>query len=134
MAARSALQHPESSIIIAFAAWKAFLLLISIGSALVADAYDTSGSLALAGPRSLDVGVSPAPTLAHALITRLTSWDAIYFVTAAHRGYEFEQEWAFGTGLPLVIGFLIRGRCGVFLGWFLWWWCWRCCCLVGSIR
>ncbi|KAF3761275.1 family 76 glycosyltransferase [Cryphonectria parasitica EP155] len=37
---------------------------------------------------------------------RLTSWDAIYFIKAAERGYLFEQEWAFGPALPTCISLL----------------------------
>ena len=109
---RTLLRHPKTSIVVVFVAWKLFLLGISIGSAAVGDAYDTSASLTLeAQPKqSAAVGASSSPTLAHTLITRLTSWDAIYFVQAAHRGYLFEQEWAFGSGLPLVIAALSRGR------------------------
>ncbi|KAH8879600.1 glycosyltransferase family 76 protein [Thozetella sp. PMI_491] len=113
MRARDALQSPRLSILAAFAGWKLCLLGIACGATLVGDAYDTSGGLALsvldfARPDTA-VGISaPAPTWARVFLARLTSWDAIYFVAAARRWYEFEQEWAFGTGLPLVIGYLLR--------------------------
>ena len=97
---------------VVFVAWEVFLLGIAIGSSAVGAAYDTSASLTLeAQPReSAAAGASSSPNLAHTLVTRLTSWDAIYFVQAARRDYLFEQEWAFGSGLPLVIAALSRGR------------------------
>ncbi|KFA75769.1 hypothetical protein S40288_07905 [Stachybotrys chartarum IBT 40288] len=87
--------HPRLALAAAFAAWKSLLLAIALGTALAAD-YDTSTSVFFdvvygAGAR--------VPALAH----RLTRWDALYFVHAAHRGYVYEQEWAFGTGLPMVV-------------------------------
>lgn len=43
-------------------------------------------------------------------MTRFTSWDAIYFVSVAKRGYVFEQEWAFGTGLVVAVRGVLRGE------------------------
>lgn len=47
------------------------------------------------------------------LVTRFNSWDAIYFVSAAKRGYVYEQEWAFGTGLVVSVRGVLGGK-------FLW--------------
>ncbi|KAI1880924.1 hypothetical protein JX265_001164 [Neoarthrinium moseri] len=44
--------------------------------------------------------------------TKLTRWDAIYFIQSARRGHVFEQEWAFGLALPSVISFLVKGITG----------------------
>lgn len=91
---------PLWTIVRLFALWKGALLLVAAGSALIGPAYDTSASLLLApGPSS------PSSTL----LARLSSWDAIYFVQQAHRGYIFEQEWAFGEGLPRSITRVYRG-------------------------
>ncbi|KAH9907230.1 GPI mannosyltransferase 2 [Xylariomycetidae sp. FL2044] len=91
---------PRWSLTGAFFAWKTFLLAVAMGSA-VAPPYDTSTTL-----------ISPDATSFHepvsALATRLTRWDAIYFIESARRGYLFEQEWAFGRGLPTVISFLAK--------------------------
>ena len=92
---------PYQTLIAAFLAWKGLLLAIAAGSC-VGPSYDTSGSLLLSdGPANQSV-----PTL----VTRLTSWDAIYFIQNAKRGYLFEQEWAFGLGLPSLISSVVKGR------------------------
>ncbi|KAK1986932.1 mannosyltransferase [Colletotrichum cereale] len=95
MLARHA-SHPRQTLIAAFAAWKALLLAIALGSA-VAPSYDTSTTLMLRRNES-DLSV----------VTRLTRWDALYFTQSARRGYVFEQEWAFNAGLPLVVSGLAR--------------------------
>lgn len=87
--------RPFLSLAAAFAAWKAFLLAIALGAAAAPD-YDTSTSVffaAVYGP------AAPVPALA----ARLTRWDALYFVASAHRGYVYEQEWAFAAGLPTLV-------------------------------
>lgn len=114
-AAEVVAHRPIQTLLVAFAAWKTCLLAIAVGSCLVGAAYDTSASLAVGA--TVGVGPSFAPTAnnststtaATTLVTRLTSWDAIYFTQVARRGYLFEQEWAFGTGLPLVIFYLGKG-------------------------
>ncbi|KAK3945492.1 glycosyltransferase [Diplogelasinospora grovesii] len=104
MPAKDALTRPHRAIIGAFAAWKLFLLAIASCSAAVSDAYDTSATL-LVGNNGFHSGSNSSGFLdpVRAMITRLTAWDAIYFVSIARRGYRFEQEWAFGTGFPTVI-------------------------------
>ncbi|RKU49295.1 ER membrane glycoprotein subunit of the GPI transamidase complex-like protein [Coniochaeta pulveracea] len=100
MLVQAAARRPVRSLVTAFLAWKTFLFLIAAGS-LVGGAYDTSSSLALDGSGNS----TGTPTI----IARLTSWDAVYFTKVARRGYLFEQEWAFGCGLPIVVSCLIRG-------------------------
>ncbi|TPX10140.1 uncharacterized protein E0L32_001337 [Thyridium curvatum] len=92
--------HPLTDLTGLFVAWKAFLLAIAAGTS-VGPRYDTSGSL-------LDLGRHGAPALP-LLVQRLMSWDAFYFVQTARRGYLFEQEWAFGTGLPILINSIQKG-------------------------
>ncbi|EAA29338.1 glycosyltransferase family 76 protein [Neurospora crassa] len=109
----SALAHPHKTILKSFLLWKLFLLLIAVGSTLVNDrAYDTSADLLLVGnaePLSVnddgngDGVVELLSNFGKRLVTRFTSWDAIYFVSAAKRGYVYEQEWAFGTGLVVCV-------------------------------
>ncbi|ORY61537.1 GPI mannosyltransferase 2 [Pseudomassariella vexata] len=85
----------------AFLAWKSLLLLIAVSSGLGPGAYDTSSTLL--SPDAVSFKESPFD-----LATRLTRWDAIYFVQNARRGYVFEQEWAFGGGLPTVISGVVK--------------------------
>ena len=94
-------QHPLQTLVGVFAAWKSFLLAVAIGSS-VGPAYDTSSTLTsplIPSPNESTFDVA----------TKLTRWDAIYFMQAARRGYLFEQEWAFGSGLPTVISFITEG-------------------------
>lgn len=92
------MDRPYLTLSTVFAAWKTGLFAIAIGSQ-VGPTYDTSSGLLL-----LDSG----PT--GRVLTRLTSWDAIYFVKVAQRGYLFEQEWAFGSALPKCISGLIQRK------------------------
>lgn len=102
LAAVDAVRRPVLTLLTVFAVWKLFLFIIAAGST-VGPAYDTSGSITLDVAGS-DTGSAPA------LLARLTSWDAIYFTQAARRGYLFEQEWAFGTGLTIVIECLVKSK------------------------
>ena len=116
----SALAHPHKTILKSFLLWKLFLLLIAVGSTLVNDrAYDTSADLLLVGnaePLSVnddgngDGVVELLSNFGKRLVTRFTSWDAIYFVSAAKRGYVYEQEWAFGTGLVVCVRGVLKGE------------------------
>lgn len=101
------MSSPVPTVVRLFAAWKGALLLVAVGSAIVGPAYDTSGGLLLAD-RGGDVLNSHSTAAVSALLTRLVSWDAIYFVESADRGYVFEQEWAFGYGNPSVISCVVK--------------------------
>ncbi|KAI0835074.1 glycosyltransferase family 76 protein [Hypoxylon sp. FL0890] len=94
----TAAKKPIRSLLGTFFAWKALILFIVIGSG-VGPAYDTSSTL-------LSPEIASSNESAFDVATKLTRWDAIYFVQASLRGYLFEQEWAFGSGLPTVISFL----------------------------
>ena len=92
----------RSILVKAFLAWKALILSLVLVTTFV-PSYDTSTSLALNLPADHTPN-SPLPSsLGDALASRLTRWDAIYFTSIAHRGYLFEQEWAFGPGLPYLV-------------------------------
>ncbi|KAJ4414315.1 ER membrane glycoprotein subunit of the GPI transamidase complex-like protein [Gnomoniopsis sp. IMI 355080] len=94
-------QSPYRTLTVFFVAWKVLLLAIAAGSQ-VGPLYDTSSEL-------LTLSSEPgAETPVRNLITRLCSWDAIYFIKNAQRGYLFEQEWAFGSALPACISLVIR--------------------------
>ncbi|KAG8157562.1 hypothetical protein KVR01_012604 [Diaporthe batatas] len=86
---------PFTTLTAAFLSWKAVLLAIAAAASRVGPAYDTSASLLVPHGQ---------PTI----LTRLSSWDAIYFLRAAERGYLFEQEWAFSSALPNCIALIIR--------------------------
>jgi len=96
--------HPHRTLIAAFAVWKVLIFSIAAGSC-IGDAYDTSGALVVLGSQDSAV----RRTFLANLVTRFASWDAIYYVSVARRGYRFEQEWAFGTALPIVIRSVIIG-------------------------
>lgn len=109
----AALAHPHRTLIAAFVAWKALLFVIAI-AACIGSAYDTSGALAVLGVDSDSLSVqaldaSKPSGVVGTLLTRFASWDAVYYVSVAHRGYQFEQEWAFGAGLPMAIRGIIKG-------------------------
>lgn len=69
---------------VAFVTWKSLILLLA--RCAPGDGYDTS-------------------TLLLPSTSKLTRWDAIYFVEKARHGDIFEQEWAFGKGLSTLLGF-----------------------------
>ncbi|KAI1100073.1 glycosyltransferase family 76 protein [Jackrogersella minutella] len=91
---------PVPTLLTTFFAWKTLLLAIAIGSNVGA-AYDTSTTL-------LSPEIASSHESTFDLSTKLTRWDSIYFIQASRRGHLFEQEWAFGSGLPTVISFLTR--------------------------
>jgi phosphatidylinositol glycan class V len=101
--------RPARSLIRCFVAWKLLLLLIAAGSP--GPGYDTSTSLILPPPSSSNED-APLPPALHYVFSKLTRWDAIYFVQAAHRGYRFEQEWAFGWGFSRLIAFVTASKLG----------------------
>lgn len=92
--------RPYRTLLTIFAAWKFFLFAIVLGSSLVGGTYDTSAALVIQGGRH---------DSSAGLITRLASWDAIYFVSIARRGCRFEQDWAFCGALPVVIRGVKKG-------------------------
>jgi phosphatidylinositol glycan class V len=110
--------RPYGTLLASFAAWKLFLFAIALGSTLVGDAYDTSAGLVVVqGPGAAGSGddggahlATPVTDFGRRLVARFASWDAIYFVSIARRGYRFEQDWAFGAGLPLAVRGLLRGE------------------------
>ena len=86
-----------------FLSWKAFLLAIVLASSFFSS-YDSSTSLALDFAPDHAPDSPPFPSsLSDAIVSRLTRWDAIYFTAIAHRGDLYEQEWAFGPGLPYLV-------------------------------
>ncbi|KAG6005842.1 hypothetical protein E4U43_000538, partial [Claviceps pusilla] len=79
-----------------FVTWKGFLLVVALGAALAPD-YDTSTSLFLERMYGRNASVSLATA-------QLTRWDALYFMHSSIKGHVYEQEWAFGLGLPTLVG------------------------------
>lgn len=100
------LDQPVRSLIALLVIWKALLLLIACCSP--GQGYDTSTSLILPSHGSADARV--LPLLLRYPTSKLTRWDAIYFVKTANRGYLFEQEWAFGWGFSQLIAICTTGE------------------------
>ncbi|KAI2470233.1 glycosyltransferase family 76 protein [Annulohypoxylon bovei var. microspora] len=98
-------RHPIQSLLVTFLAWKTLLLAIALGNN-VGSAYDTSSTL-------LSPGIASSHESTFDLGTKLTRWDSIYFIEASRRGYLYEQEWAFGSGLPTVISFFTQALSSV---------------------
>lgn len=91
--------HAISIIVASCVAWK--ILLLGIAAASPGPGYDTSTQLLLGRHEAFD---HPAAWIAHLVATKLTRWDAFYYVSTAARGYAlFEQEWAFGWGMKELI-------------------------------
>ncbi|KAL2075837.1 hypothetical protein VTL71DRAFT_780 [Oculimacula yallundae] len=93
---------PIRSLITLFIGWKALLLLVAACSPGLG--YDTSGGL-LYGELGHD---NQLPLALHYIVGKLTRWDAIYFLKTSHRGYLFEQEWAFGWGFTRLVAFFVK--------------------------
>ncbi|TID15101.1 glycosyltransferase family 76 protein [Venturia nashicola] len=98
-------QHPLASLLIIFTAWKVLLLTLAILSP--GPGYDTSTQLLFRG-FGLNSTLPSTTTTSGRLAEKLTRWDAIYFVSSAERGYQYEQEWAFGWGLTRAIAYLAK--------------------------
>lgn len=98
------LDSPCQTLLAIFIAWKSLLLLIAACSP--GPGYDTSTTLA----QIYDNTGSEihAVSLLRFISSKLTRWDAIYFVKIASRGYLFEQEWAFGW--PRLINLFSSGE------------------------
>jgi phosphatidylinositol glycan class V len=98
------LAYPIRNLFILWISWKFILLLIAACSP--GPGYDTSASLL----SPTETGNRELPNIFRYLVTKLTRWDAIYFVKAASRGYLYEQEWAFGWGFTRAIALCTSGR------------------------
>ncbi|EPE27038.1 hypothetical protein GLAREA_02952 [Glarea lozoyensis ATCC 20868] len=103
------LENPLRSLVVLFIVWKTLLILLACCSP--GPGYDTSTLLLppwkpshgnLEHPTGLSQAVSYVSS-------KLTRWDAIYFVQASKRGYVFEQEWAFGWGFTRLIKLIANG-------------------------
>lgn len=86
-----ATEHPKSALCILFVLYKSLLLCIAFSCP---GAFDTSTSLS-GWP---DGGV----------LSKLISWDALWFTNVAQRGYRWEQDWAWGWGYTRLLSL---GRC-----------------------
>ncbi|KAF1984174.1 glycosyltransferase family 76 protein [Aulographum hederae CBS 113979] len=82
------LNRPVQTLILLFIAWKTCLLLVV--SLSPGPGYDSSTDLLF--------GQFPSTSRADQLLSKLVRWDAVYFTNIAERGYQYEQEWAFGWG------------------------------------
>ena len=108
----TSLTSPYISLATLFATWKFVLLTVALLSP--GSSYDTSTSLILQLREDAHLQKSTAGSslggwrhrLGETLANRLVRWDAIYFSTIAQRGYQHEQEWAFGYGFTRVVAVL----------------------------
>lgn len=104
---------PAAHLLLIFACWKAVLSLVALSSP--GFGYDTSTSLFLAdATQSLAANgaqFSFDRSWLRTCMAKLLRWDAIYFVAISQRGYLFEQDWAFGSGYPIVVALFSRGIC-----------------------
>lgn len=99
------LKYPRTSLTLYFVLWKLFLLTITLLAP--GPGYDTSTSLL--SPQHSESGCLTSNSPKAFRLSNLVRWDAIYFIQVAHRGYEFEQEWAFGWGFTKLLAFLATG-------------------------
>jgi hypothetical protein len=100
------LDNPLRSLLVIFLLWKG--LLLAIATCSPGPGYDTSTGLNQ--PYGNDVSNGLASQLLTTIATKLTRWDAIYFIKVAARGYLFEQEWAFGWGFTSLVAFFANGK------------------------
>ena len=102
------LQYPKASLIALFIIWKLVILLVAFASP--GSGYDSSTSL-LISQFEHGASLESASRLGERrILGRLIRWDAIYFTQIAHRGYRFEQEWAFGWGFTRLTALLSAGE------------------------
>ena len=89
------LAHPRSALTLYWVCWKIALLLVILASP--GPGYDSSTTILFA-QHDQTVDYRQHGKVCSYLVQRLVRWDAIYFTQAAHRGFRFEQEWAFSRG------------------------------------
>lgn len=118
--AAMATQTPSASLsapltlTVAYIAWKLFILLLSVGT-LIGPDYDTSTSIffdvlgaAMRNSSSDVTSATSSSSWVSTLASRLTRWDAIYFVHGSRVGYVYEQQWAFSPTLALFLRWLAQ--------------------------
>ena|ERR1700712_3113716 len=92
---RPSADRPTTSLITLFVFWK--LLLLAIAFLNPDRGYDSSTQLFFQA-NTHDRGASTAldvDAVGPLLAAKFVRWDAIYFTSAAFKGYVYEQEWAF---------------------------------------
>ncbi|KAF2749548.1 glycosyltransferase family 76 protein [Sporormia fimetaria CBS 119925] len=103
-----------------FVAWKALLFFLI--AFCPGPGYDTSAQILLDVSRNQH-GSSALSSVFDRLAMGHLRWDAFYFVSAAKRGYVYEQEWAFSrsySALLAVAGHNLLGYDGQSLTPFVW--------------
>ncbi|QDS75123.1 hypothetical protein FKW77_007505 [Venturia effusa] len=100
------LQHdPIASLLAIFSAWKVLLLTLAFLSP--GPGYDTSTQLLFRG-FGVNSTLPSTTSISGRIAQKLTRWDGIYFASSAERGYQHEQEWAFGWGFTRAIAYLAK--------------------------
>jgi phosphatidylinositol glycan class V len=85
---------PAVQLILVFSIWKVGLLLLA--ALTPGPGYDTSGLILFINDGNRHVQYQSLSVIER-LTLKLFRWDALYFVKATQRGYEYEQEWAFSA-------------------------------------
>jgi GPI mannosyltransferase 2 len=95
-------------LVLLFCFWK--VILFGIIALAPGPGYDTSTTLLVdAGPRDTSTGDLDEVSTKLPGIVKFARWDAIYFAEIIRRGYVFEQEYAFASGYPSIVGFIQSG-------------------------
>lgn len=103
---------PIASLLGLFTAAK--VVLFSLAFVSPGPGYDRSTQLLFRG-YGVNSTLPSSTSIGGILAQKLTRWDGIYFATSAERGYQFEQEWAFGWGLTRAIAYLAKRKFFLFL-------------------
>jgi hypothetical protein len=82
-----------------------FVVIWAIIAKSLGTEYDTSGSILLKKP-SLDHDDGTQESWKTMILSPFTSWDAVYFISIAERGYVYEQEFAFLPTYPFLLRLL----------------------------
>lgn len=107
------LSDPSRKLLLAlFVFWKVLLLTIVYLNPDGATGYDSSTQLLFQLLQSTGKDpISPTGVSSSRIVSALTRWDAVYFTSAAYRGYVHEQEWAFSWGLTSVLRYITATIC-----------------------
>ena len=64
--------------------------------------------IVFSGSFGIEYDSSSTVWMGKSIVTKFIRWDAVHFLAIAQNGYQFEQQFAFFPGLPLVLNGLTR--------------------------